>query len=193
QISDRIEETSVEEVENSFPNICLGLIASQIPVELPGLSINLKSDEQKVVEQLAQIGEKINALFGSEIESMLGQFHSTISPFGILSKIFSGLFKDKEYSWGKIFAFIHFGVKLFLKSIDNIIPIKLKDTCFEIVKAIGIQLAKGAFEWIAKRGGWRRIVSVEDSIALPLVGAVGAVGAVGVVAVGLIKFIRLWL
>ncbi|VDN96478.1 unnamed protein product [Rodentolepis nana] len=158
-ISDRIEETNEEEVKNTFPNIFTGLIASQSPVELPELSTDLNSDEQKVVEQLAQIGEKINALFGSEIESMLGQFHSTISPFGILSKIFSGLFKDKEYSWGKIFAFIHFGVKLFLKSNGNIIPSMLKDLCVEIVEVIGIQLAQGAFKWIANRGGWIRVGS----------------------------------
>nr|CDS25624.1 Bcl 2 ous antagonist:killer [Hymenolepis microstoma] len=165
RISDKIEETSVEEVENSFPNICYGLIASQCPVELPELSPDLNSNDKEVVERLRHIGDKIDELFGSEIEDMLGLLPSTDSPLGIVKKIFFGLFKDKEFSWGRILAFINFGVKLCLHSIKNILPYKLKDLCVDIVKAIGCQLALGAFRWIANHGGWQRILSSNSWIS----------------------------
>ncbi|VUZ42724.1 unnamed protein product, partial [Hymenolepis diminuta] len=64
------------------------------------------------------------------------------------------LFEGGQFSWGRIFAFINFGVRLFLRSISKSLPIALKNLCIEIVNALGAMFARGAFKWIANHGGW---------------------------------------
>ncbi|VUZ41588.1 unnamed protein product [Hymenolepis diminuta] len=132
-------------------------------------------------------------MYGQEITNMLDMFPLNCPCFEILYKISCGLFMGGNFSWGRIFAFIHFAVRLFLRSIKNplIVPINL---CIEIVYALGAIFAQGAFTWIANHGGWRRIVppdrivtSVRNS---PLCSPLGLI-----VAAGMIVFVltfRLW-
>ncbi|VDL64365.1 unnamed protein product [Hymenolepis diminuta] len=152
-ISEEIESTSEEEVENSFTKIISALISFQSPCEIPGLTVDLNRDEWRVVEQLGIIGDKFNEIHGQDIEKLLCVFPVTYKTSDVLCKIFCGLFDSENFSWGRIITFIFFGVRLFCRSIGNYLT-ALKDLCIEIVNSLKALFARGAFTWIANHGGW---------------------------------------
>ncbi|KAM7533962.1 hypothetical protein Aperf_G00000115349 [Anoplocephala perfoliata] len=166
KISDREEPTSEEAVRNSFANICGALMISRSTIAVPILDLSLSRRDKEVANKLVAIGDEIDRIFGSDIENLLNSFGTDELPLDILRKIYKGLFASGRFTWGRIIAFLNFGIKLFFRSAMNCFVSCLQSLWNSIVDALATIFAERIFGWIAHHGGWNRIAASNYQLAL---------------------------